>query len=111
MYSTVFLLLLMAFYLLYSRSARVKVVNNKTAVLNTLHKYRRLSLFLSMLLLSLAGILGVYLLGVGAGIFGCIVVLMGVGSLVIILAPFRYFRMAHLFVLYMFLLVFEVFIF
>lgn len=110
MYSTIFLLMFMAFFLLYNRSKRVKI-GRKPGYLVRLEQHTLLSR-LGSAGLSLASLgLLIRMLGTGSGIFGFIVILMCVGSLVVVLAPFRYLRAWQLAAVYAALLLFEIFIF
>jgi len=110
MYSTVFLLLFAAFYLFYNLSARIKITDKPT-FLTYLTQRPRLSRQIGLGLVIVAFAVLITQLGVGAGIFGLIVALMGVGSLIVILTPFRYFRLIYLLLIYGCIVVFEVLIF
>lgn len=110
MYSTIFLLLIFSFYLLYNLSKRVKVVAQHS-YLKYLKKHRLFSKIVSLVLMGIACVLLVIQLGFGSGIFGFIVVLMSVGCLVVVLAPFRYLRIIHLLAVYLMFCAIETFIF
>ncbi|SEL26161.1 hypothetical protein [Parapedobacter koreensis] len=110
MYSTLYLLVVIAFYLRYNRSQRSRL-SGKPAYLKTLEQRRGVSDGLSMVLMAaaLTGLMG--LLGVGSGAFSFVVVLMSVGCLVVVLAPFRYLRLTHLCLLYITAAAFELLLF
>lgn len=110
MYSTVFFLLFAAFYLFYNLSTRVKITG-KPAFLAYLEQRPSLSKWTALSLALLVCILLIKALGLGAGVFGFVVALMGAGSLIVSLAPFRYFRMKQLLLIYGCMVIFEVFIF
>lgn len=110
MLSTVFLLLLISFYLLYNLSGRVKVAN-KTGYLSFLRQHRLLSRIISFALILLSGLLLIWQLGLGAGVFGLIVILMSTGSLIVVLIPLRQLRLPQVLACYLLCIVFEVFIF
>jgi len=50
-------------------------------------------------------------LGIGSGIFNFILVLMGAGSLIVVLVPFRYMTIVHLLVIYLLSISLELFVF
>jgi len=110
MFSTIFLLLLISFYLLYNLSARVKAANS-TVYLSYLRKHRLLSRVVSFALILVSGLLLIRQLGLGAGVFGLIVILMSTGSLIVALTPLRYLRLPHVLACYLLCIVFEVLIF
>lgn len=100
MYSSAFLFVLIAFYLQYNLSRKVKM-RHKPAWLAYMESHALLSRIVGALAAALALAVLVGQLGLGSGIFGFGVVLMCVGSLIVTLAPFRYLRPAHLLALYL----------
>lgn len=110
MYSTVFLLLFIAFYLLYNLSERV-VLKNKSRLLAYFGRRIWLTRTISLLLTLIASFLLIWRLGTGAGIFSIVLVLMACGSLIVVLSPLQYFRLRHLLVFYGCLIAFEIFVF
>ena len=106
MFSTIFLLLFVSFYLQYNTSRRVKK-RDKPAYLT----YMERRVFLSGVISLIAAVLALWLLilqlGAGAGAFGFAASLMCAGGLVVTLAPFRYLKLPHIAALYLGLLMFE----
>lgn len=109
MYSTIFLLLLAAFALLYNLSSRIKTPPNQYRFVGYLKQRCRLSRWISLGLAIIALMGLVVQLGIGAGIFGWIVGLMSAGSLVVILAPFRLIRVPQILLLYVLIVTIELF--
>ncbi|QEC51838.1 hypothetical protein EDD80_102407 [Anseongella ginsenosidimutans] len=110
MFSTVFLLVFIGFYLQYNLSRKIKI-RNKPSYLVFMERHVLLSRIAGAAAALLALVLLIVRLGLGSGIFGFGVVLMCMASLIVTLTPFRYLRWGHLAALYGGLAVFEIFIF
>jgi len=110
MYSTILLLMICSFYLLYHLSARIKVTTY-TPVLKYLQQRPSFSRVASLIFMILAAVLSIQQLGIGSGIFNFILVLMGAGSLIVVLVPFRYMTIVHLLVIYLLSISLELFVF
>jgi hypothetical protein len=110
MYSTVFILLLIAFYLLYNLSQRVPS-KNKPARAIYFRERIILTRMLSLILILVTSVLLINRLGIGAGIFCAMLLLMVCASFVVVLSPLRYIRWHHLLAIYFFSIVLETFIF
>jgi len=110
MYSTILLLLICSFYLLYHLSARMKVAAC-LAISKYLQQQPSLSRIVSLTLMMLAAVLSICHLGIGSGIFSFILVFMSAGCLVVAIAPFRYISMIHLLAIYLLSISLELFVF
>jgi len=110
MYSTVIALIFLAFLLLYNLSKKNKW-EGRPEWAKKMVSGKLLSRSVSMVLLLISLFLLILFTGTGAGIFTFIVVLMAVGSLIVLLSPFRYITARHLIILYGLSLIFEIIIF
>jgi len=102
MYTTIVLLIFVAFLFLYNTSQKSKWADKPLWVVN-LEKRKMISGMISGLLLLAACILLVYDNGMVSGIFSFVVVVMAMGNLIVLLFPFRYLSImqtALLFVLF-----------
>ena len=106
MISTLFFLLLIAFQLWYLSSSRLRIqpVGYQVYVTNNPGPAR----LAGWLLAALAAALFVWKLGWMTGLCTWLVGLMGVGSLIVTLAPFRYLRLPATVLVYLVLFTLEV---
>ena len=95
MYSTIYLFVMIAFYVQYNRSRRSRLAG-RPAYLKTIEQYRWLSHIISATLMVAALIWLVCLLGLGSGAFGFVVILLSAGCLIVLLASVRYIRLMYL---------------
>lgn len=107
MFTTVSFLYLGAFILWMNTSQRL-AWTEKSDVFTYLATHTWYCRLLSVGLLVVAGLLSVYLLGIGSGIFAAFVWLMAAGSVAVLLFPFRYFGLKALFLTYALLVTLEV---
>lgn len=110
MYSTITLLVFLAFLLLYNLSKKSHW-ENKPAWAKRIEKDKVLSRSLSFFIMGISLLLLTFLVGIGSAIFTFLVILMAMGSLIVLLNPFQYLSAKHLVVLYVICLVFEFIIF
>ena len=110
MYTLIVLLLFTAFFLCYNLSEKGKIAaENK--ILWQLRRNRKLSFALAATsgLLSLVWLL--YAMGTGAGSFAFIIILMCMGSLILLIAPFGYIKWPHVLIFSIALFILEKIIF
>lgn len=110
MYTTIVLLIFIAFLFFYNTSKKNKW-SNKPRWANYLETRKGQSAFLSAILLLLAGLMLVYLNGTLAGIFSFIVIIMAMGCLIVLLVPLRYVSVKHVMLLFLLFVFFEQLIF
>jgi hypothetical protein len=110
MYTSIILLVFTAFFLLYNLSNKTEL-SDKPVWVAYFEKRRVLSTVISALLILVAGILLVLDNSMTSGIFSLIIVLMAMGSLTVLLFPFRYVSVKHLALLFLIFIVFEQLIF
>jgi len=75
----------MGFYMAYQTSSKITVQKFKLGL--WLYQYSTVAKFISLVLIAVATVIGIYQLGFGVGIFYAGIVLMTVSSLVILLYP------------------------
>ncbi|WP_353183394.1 hypothetical protein [Parapedobacter lycopersici] len=109
MYSSVLLMLFMAFFLFYNTSHRMRW-SGKRPWTKVLERRPMLSKSLAGLLTAVAALILIDRNGAGAGIFSLIVMIMGMGSLIVTLAPYRFLNRFTLVLLYLAALTCEYFI-
>jgi hypothetical protein len=109
MISTLYFLLLIAFQLWYLTSKQVKYAYTTPYMLNIKKEPERYRI-IGILLLLITAALFVMKMGWMSGLCAWLVGLMGIGSLVIMLSPFRYLRPGEVIVLYIICLSLEIFI-
>jgi len=110
MYSTVIALIFLAFLLLYNLSRKNKW-EGRPDWAKKMESDKLLSRGISAALMVISLLLLIFFSGTGAGIFAFIVVLMAVGSLIVLLSPFRYVNAKHLVIFFVLSLIFEIIIF
>ncbi|SEA48475.1 hypothetical protein [Pedobacter hartonius] len=110
MYTTLILLVFIAFLLFYNTSKKNNW-SDKPAWARYLEARTSLSGSIIVLLLIFAYALLDYLGGPVAGIFSLIVIIMAMGSLIVLLFPFRYLSVKHILSIYLVFIVFELLIF
>jgi len=110
MYSTVIALIFLAFLLLYNLSRKNKW-EGRPDWAKKMESDKLLSRGISVALMVISLFLLIFFSGTGAGIFAFMVVLMALGSLIVLLSPFRYINARHLVILYVLSLIFETIIF
>lgn len=109
MYSTFLLIILFGAYLWYNSSHKVKF-HHWPEWLKKLSAQRSSVRLLSILLLLLPFGVVLYLQGFGAGFFAFFAYLMCMLSLVVLLNPYRFFKINHVLGLYLFSLCVEFFV-
>ncbi|MET1053789.1 MAG: hypothetical protein ABWY16_00635 [Pedobacter sp.] len=110
MYSTVTLLVFFAFLLLFNLSKKTDW-NNKPRWAKKIENNKSLSRGLSFAIMCFSVLALILAAGTGAGIFNFLLILMTVGSLVVLITPFRYLAAKHVVGLYVLCLIFELLIF
>jgi hypothetical protein len=110
MYTTVVLLLFLAFLLLYNTSKKSKWPD-KPAWANYLEYHKPLSAAIAGLLVIISAVILIVLSGSVSGIFSLIVILMAMGSLTVLVFPFRYLSVNHVVLLFVVFIAFEQLIF
>jgi len=110
MYSTIILLLFIAFLFFYNTSKKSRWPD-KPAWATYFEKRKQLSLLISSILMMLSCLTLVYQDGTVAGVFSFIVVLMAMGCLIVLLFPFRYLSIPKILLLYVVFAGVELFIF
>jgi len=110
MYTTIILLIFIAFLFLYNTSKKSKWPN-KPLWASYFETRKTLSVFISAILVLLACIMLVFLNGTVAGVFSVIVIIMAMGSLIVLLFPFRYVSVTQTILLFLLFIVLEQFIF
>lgn len=109
MISTLYLVLLIAFQLWYLTSRQVKHTNLKGYELLMIKEAQK-SRMMGGILFFMVTVAFVFQFGWMSGICASIVGLMGVGCLVVMLAPFKYLNIKLLIVFYIFSVTLEIFI-
>jgi hypothetical protein len=110
MYTTIILLIFIAFLILYNTSMKSRWAD-KPLWADNLEKQKMLSGVISGILLVIACSLLVYDNGITSGMFSFIVILMSMGSLIVLLFPFRYLSARQTVLLFLLFAVFEQLIF
>jgi hypothetical protein len=110
MYTTVVLLLFLAFLLLYNTSKKSKWPD-KPSWANYLEYHKPLSVGIAGLFVVIAAVIMVLLCGTVSGIFSLIVIFMAMGSLTVLVFPFRYLSVNHVVLLFVIFIAFEQLIF
>lgn len=110
MYAIIVLFIFIAFFLLYNTSKKGKW-GDKPVWAIYFEKQKRLSVAISAILMLLACIMLVYDNGIVSGIFSFMVIVMTMGSLIVLLFPFRYLSLRQTVLLFLLCLVFEQLIF
>lgn len=110
MYTTIVLLLFFAFLLLYNLSKKSKW-ETKTDWIIKMASQPLLTRVISFSIMLISCLVLICLNGLAAGIFGFIVMLMAMGSLIVLLFPFHYLSAKHIVILYMLFAGLELFIF
>jgi len=110
MYTIIVLLVFIAFLFLYNLSKKTEW-SDKPACAAYFEKKRILSTVLSAILILIAGVLLENDNGMVSGIFSLIVILMAMGSVIVLLFPFRYVSVKQMALLFLVFIVFEQMIF
>jgi hypothetical protein len=110
MYTNIIFLVFIAFLFFYNTSKKNNW-SDKPEWARHLANRKSQSVFLAAMILTLACGLLIYLNGTVAGIFSFIVIIMAMGSLIVLLFPFRYLSFRHVTLVYFVLIVFELLIF
>lgn len=110
MYTIIVLLVFIAFLFLYNLSKKTEW-SDKPAWAAYFEKKRILSTVLSAILILIAGVLLENDNGMVSGIFSLIVILMAMGSVIVLLFPFRYVSVKQMALLFLVFIVFEQLIF
>jgi len=110
MYTIILLLIFIAFLLLYNTSKKSSWTDKPIWAAN-LEQRKMLSVVISTILLLIACILLVCYNGMTSGIFSFIVMIMTIGSLIVLLFPFRYLSAKQTVLLFLLFAVFEQLIF
>ena len=110
MYSTITLLVFIAFLLLYNLSKK-NHWTNKPVWAKKIESDKVLSRGLSFAIMGISLLMLTFLTGIGSGIFTFFLMLMAMGSLIVLLNPFQYLAIKHVVILYGICLVFEFIIF
>lgn len=110
MYTTIVLLIFIAFLFLYNTSKKIKWADKPLWAIN-FERQKTLSVGISAILMLVACILLVNDNGLVSGIFSFIVVVMAMGNLIVLLFPFRYLSILQTALLFVLFAVFEQFIF
>lgn len=107
MHSTIIFTLFAAFYLCYNLQPKINIAENNK-VLIKLRDSKRTSYILAVLLMVVAFSASLYCWGIGSGTFAYFAVLMGVGCMIVLLAPFRYLKWRHVLLLYILSFILEI---
>jgi len=110
MYTSVVFLVFIAFLFLYNLSKKTDW-SDKPGWASYFEKKRVLSTVLSAILILIAGTVLELDNGMTSGIFSLIVILMAMGSLIVLLFPFRYVSVKQIALLFLIFIVFEQLIF
>ncbi|MET1056613.1 MAG: hypothetical protein ABWY16_14995 [Pedobacter sp.] len=110
MYTIIVLLVFIAFFFLYNLSKKTEW-SDKPAWAAYFEKKRILSTVLSAILILIAGVLLENDNGMVSGIFSLMVILMAMGSVIVLLFPFRYVSVKQMALLFLVFIVFEQLIF
>lgn len=109
MISTLYLIILIGFQLWYFTSKQVKFAYTQAYVLNIKNNPERYRIIGGVLQV-IAATIFVMKMGWMSGLSAWLVGLMGIGSLVVMLDPFKYLRPTTVFLLYLLFLILELFI-
>jgi len=109
MITTIFLLLLITFEIWYLTSKQFKQANPPAYVAKIISHTKRFRIGASLLFMVATALL-IIKLGWASGLAAVITGLMAAGSLVVVVQPFRYVRIATLVMLYLSILLLEIFI-
>jgi len=110
MYTTIVLLLFVAFLLLYNLSKKSKW-ETKTDWVVKMASQPVLTRVISFSMMVISCLILICINGLASGIFGFIVILMAMGSLIVLLFPFHYLSTKHVVILYVLFAGLELFIF
>ena len=107
MYSIIIFTLFTAFYLCYNTSQKMSVSYQQNILLH-LKRNKKLSYTISIFLFSIAFISSLYFWGIGSGAFAYFAVLMGVGCVIVLIAPFGFIKLHHGLLIFICLLILEI---
>jgi len=110
MYTTIVLLIFVAFLFLYNTSKKSKW-SDKPAWASNFEHQKMLSVAISAILMLLACVLLIYDNGLVSGIFSFVVIVMAMGNIIVLLFPFRYLSITQTALLFLLFAVFEQLIF
>ena len=110
MYTTIVLLVFIAFLFLYNTSKKSRW-EDKPNWASHFEKNKLQSVAISVILMILACTMLVYTDGATAGLFSFMVILMATGNVIVLLFPFRYFSISRVLLLFVVFIAFEQLIF
>lgn len=110
MYTTIILLIFIAFFFLYNTSKKSKW-EDKPKWASHLEQREKQSVFISAALMLIACIILISINGTVSGIFTFILINMAMGNLIVLLFPFRYISIKQTALLFLLFVVFEQLIF
>jgi hypothetical protein len=110
MYTSIVLLVFIAFLFLYNLSKKTEW-SDKPVWVAYFEKRRMLSTIISAVLMLIAGGLLVWGTNMTSGLFSLIVILMAMGSVIVLLFPFRYVSVKQIALLFLIFIAFEQLIF
>lgn len=107
MFTTLIFMIFTAFYFCYNASAKVKIADTNTLFIQ-LRQNKRLSYGIAIFVLLFAFIASLWLWGIASGTFAYFAVLMGVGCVIVLIAPFEFLKWHHVLLIFICSLILEI---